>query len=242
MSGSPADTRELVTICTNQYFDAHRSIQVWRQGLPLAQQRFSGTYDRLGPGVNMTFNADDLARGGAFTSYVSQYIAGNAGVGVRVLGPFTIPGEVPGDRIGPLAPPPWSEEVFADPDYNLVDNNCITTVAEVLNKVRLRFIRAGVPRRAVRMFRPFIILRKAWIFPAPGQPVPPVPPAFVRDVQLLRNVLNDPNAPPQELQRRREMAMDSFVDGEFATYYTPYRLDEQLAAAMLVWKGRAGLP
>ncbi len=242
MSGTPQASRELVTICTNQYFTAHRSIQVWRHSLPLSTPAFGGTYDRLGPGLNMTFKASDLARGGAFPAYVSQYIVGNAGVGVRVFGPFSIPGEVPGDRIGPLSPPPWSEEVFADPDYNIVDNNCITTVAEVLNKVRLRFIRAGVPRRAVRVFRPYIILRKAWIFPAAGQAVPPIPPSILRDVQLLRSVLNDPNAPPAELQKRREMAQEAFIDGEHAVYATPYQLDEQFNRAMLVWKGRAGVP
>lgn len=242
MSGTPQDTRELVTICTNQFFTAHRSIQVWRHGLPLAQGRFMGTYDRLGPGLNMTFNAGDLSRGGAFPAYVAQYIAGNAGVGFRVFGPFSIPGEVPGDRIGSLAPPPWNEQVFADPDYNLVDNNCIATVAEVLNRIRLRFIRIGVPRPAVRIFKPFIILRKAWVFPPAGQPSPPVPPAVLRDVQLLRSVINDPNAPPQELEKRRQMVLESFVDGEHATYYTPFQLDAQFQRAMLVWQGRAGVP
>jgi len=232
----PATPLEQITICTNQFFTVHRSLQVWSPGGPPSTPRFQGTYDRLGRGLDMTFNASDLARAGAFTAYVDQYVTGNAGVGVRLNGPLTIPGEVAGDRIGSIIPGPWSEAVFADPDYNIVNNNCISLVAEILNKARLRFIREGIPRAAVRIFRPIVIMRKEWLFPPADGIKNPIPANTAKDVQVLRDVLADPNLPPDIRKQRRDEILEAFGPDEFTVFYSPYQLDSALAKALPIWQ------
>ena len=233
----PPPATEQVTICTNALFTVHRNIQVWKKGSPLSVARFQGTYDRYGKGLNMTFNASDLARGGAFPDYVNQYLGGTTGTGKRLFGPFTIPGEKSGDGIGPIVPPAWSAESMADPDYNMVNNNCITTVADVLNKIRLRFIREGIPRDAVRIFRPWMVLQKNWLMPPPGVAAPPNVQA---DVKILKDVLNDPNLTPQQRAERQAEVNEAFGPDAFTVFYTPYRLDPAIQAALNVWQGWAG--
>ena len=238
----PPVPTEQITICTNQFFTVHRSLQIWAPGAPLSTQRFLGTYDRLGRGIDMTFNASDLARGGAFTAYVDQYVTGTAGVGVRLNGPLTIPGEVPGDRIGSIIPGPWSEAVFADPDYNIVNNNCISLVSEILNKVRLRFIREGIPRTAVRIFRPLVIVRKEWLFPPAGGLQNPIPAKVVKDIQVLKDVLADPNLPPDIRKQRKDEVLEAFGPDDFTVFYSPYPLDAALAMALPIWQKWKAFP
>ena len=233
---------ESFTICTTEFFNAHRSIQVW-QGSTAATGTFLATYDRFGEGMNSTFQYLELVSPptnptideGMVTQMnnrVNEYVT-QTGAGVRLVQPFSIPGEVPGDGIGSLLPSPDVDMalVIADPNYNMVDNNCVTAVAQNLNKIRARFEREGIS--GALEFDPRVPIKTVWVL----SPIPPtdVPPELQQDVDLLRAMLWDEPDPSVREERLEQYAAATGPDG-YMILWSCYSLDAELSAALPIWQ------
>jgi len=232
---------ESFTICTTKFFTAHRSIQIWEGDL-VETETFLASYDRLGKGMNSTFSYLDLVVPptdptitpellDVFNARVQEYVT-ETGAGDRLWGPIPIPGEIPGDGIGSLLPDrhvPMSI-VVDDPLYNIVDNNCVTEVSEVLNKIRERFGREGIT--GVPEFYPVVELEAEWVL----EPEPPtdVPPELQPDVDLLRSLLWD-EPDPAVKQQRLEMYLAAVDDEGYMTFWSNYSLDDEIEFALPRW-------